>query len=72
MLFVLNWVCNENRAWAIIKSFDRTGNAAFNGRDDELISTRAGRGKREGRYGWCLLCWLLNKIDELHCEKSVG
>lgn len=64
-------------AWDLAVSVDQTANAAFNGSEDETISSRAGRHCRdshpEDRERWaCLLCKLLNKIDNKHCEKSIG
>lgn len=61
---------NRDRAWAIAKAYDRLGNAVLNGSDSEFISTRAYRGSIEGKRSWCLLCKLLDLIDENHCFKS--
>ncbi len=37
------------RAWRIIVAYDRVGNAATGGADTETISSRANRGRAEGR-----------------------
>lgn len=59
------------RPIAISKGFDQLANAATGGHEDETISSRAGRLKKEGR-GWaCVLCKLLDKLDPNHCEKSI-
>ena len=60
------------RPMHIAIGFDQLMNAATGGSEDETISSRAGRLKREGR-GWaCVLCWAIDKLDDLHCEKSIG
>ena len=66
-----------DHAWDLAVSADQLANAAFNGNLDETISSRAGRhclcDKPEDRERWaCVLCWLLDKIDPNHCEKSIG
>lgn len=60
------------RAWRIIVAYDRVGNAATGGVDTETISSRANRGRGEGRRTWCLLCRLLDKLDTDHCKRSAG
>lgn len=60
------------RAWRIIVAYDRVGNAATGGADTETISSRADRGRGEGRRTWCLLCRLLDKLDTDHCKRSAG
>ena len=60
------------RAWRIIVAYDRVGNAATGGRDTETISSRANRGRNEGRRTWCLLCRLLDRLDPDHCKRSAG
>ena len=66
-----------DHAWDLAISVDQLANAAFNGNEDETISSRAGRHCRdshpEDREKWaCLLCKLLDKLDPNHCEKSIG
>jgi hypothetical protein len=63
---------NSSRAWRIILAYDRLGNAATGGSDTETISSRANRGTVEGNRGWCLLCWLLDRIQKGHCKNSAG
>lgn len=60
------------RAWRIIVAYDRVGNAATGGQDTETISSRANRGRSEGRRSWCLLCRLLDRLDADHCKRSAG
>lgn len=58
------------RPIAIALGFDQLANAATGGNEDETISTRAGRLRKEGR-GWaCVLCKLLDWLDPQHCDKS--
>ena len=70
-------IVNPNEAWRLAVSVDQTANAAFNGHEDETISSRAGRhcsdSHPEDRERWaCLLCKLLDKLDPDHCNKSIG
>ncbi|MCK9389864.1 MAG: hypothetical protein M0Q22_15925 [Sulfuritalea sp.] len=60
------------RPMHIAIGFDQLVNAATGGSEDETISSRAGRLRREGR-GWaCVLCWVLDKLETGHCERSIG
>lgn len=87
-LLILAWVwwlakylwaiaADPQHAWELAIAKDQLANAAFNGSEDETISSRAGRHCRdshpEDREQWaCLLCKLLDKLDPNHCEKSIG
>ena len=73
-------------AWAVIfdtkhakelaVSIDQLANTALNGDMDETISSRAGRAIRDKdkRNTWwaCPLCYVLDKLDDNHCKKSIG
>lgn len=60
------------RPMHIAIGFDQLANAATGGSEDETISSRAGRLKREGN-GWaCVLCKVLDALDRGHCDKSIG
>lgn len=60
------------RPMHIAIAFDQLVNAATGGSEDETISSRAGRLRRDGR-GWaCVLCAVLDALDRDHCEKSIG
>jgi hypothetical protein len=65
-------ITGSPRALRIIIAYDRVGNAATGGLDNETISSRANRGMNEGNLGWCILCRLLDRIDKDHCKKSAG
>ncbi len=60
------------RAWRLALGFDRVSSAATGGLDTETISSRAGRGEREGIWYWCLLCRMLDWIQKDHCKNSIG
>lgn len=60
------------RAWKLALSKDQNANAAFNGSEDETISSRAARARDNGRRWGCILCKLLDAIDSNHCENSKG
>lgn len=61
---------NKERAWSIIRMFDRLGNVAANDDSGYYISTRAyiaqHAGKRWGRW----LAGMLDAIEKDHCRKS--
>lgn len=60
------------RPMHIAIAFDQLVNAATGGSEDETISSRAGRLRKEGR-GWaCVLCMVLDALDKNHCDKSIG
>lgn len=60
------------RAVRIAIAYDQLGNTMTGGNEDETISSRAGRLRKEGR-GWaCVLCKLLDWLKKDHCEKSIG
>lgn len=69
--FVWCVIVNPKEAWRLAVSADQLANAAFNGMEDETISSRAGRHKDNEKWA-CWLCWLLDHIDPNHCEKSIG
>lgn len=62
---------NGRRAWTLAVAYDQLANAAFGGSEDETISSRAGRAKRQGKRWACVLCRLLDAIDPNHCERSI-
>lgn len=59
------------RAWTLAIAYDQLANAAFGGHEDETISSRAGRARRQGKRWACVLCRLLDAIDPDHCERSI-
>jgi hypothetical protein len=68
-------VVAPHKAWRLAVSADQLANSAFNGNEDETISSRAGRHSQNNtdRECWAVwLCWLLDKIDPKHCEKNIG
>lgn len=72
MLLAVVFYPRSQRAWHILIAYDQLGNATTGGSEDETISSRAGRLRKEGR-GWaCMLCRLLDWLQPAHCEKSIG
>jgi len=63
---------SDTRAWKLAVSHDQLANTAFGGDEDETISSRAGRAKRDGKRWGCIFCKLLDRFDKNHCEKSIG
>jgi len=66
------WACvfRQDRAWFMFVSYDRHCNAAANGDPRETISSRAYYGMITGGVGWCILCKLLDRFQQRHCELS--
>lgn len=62
---------NENEALDLGASKDQLANTIFNGNRDETISSRAGRHEKDECWAK-VLCWVLDKVDENHCSKSIG
>lgn len=50
--------------------FDQLANAATGGNEDETISKRAGRERNNGTRWACVLCKLLDHLDNNHCENA--
>lgn len=71
-VFVYSLFTNEDKAFNMLKAYDRLGNVETNGKDDETISSRAYRGTQEGKVSWCILCKLLGMIQKDHCKLSAG
>ncbi len=61
-----------DRADAIARAFDRTGNATANGSEHETISSRANKAIADNKTWGCVLCKWLDRIDPNHCEKARG
>lgn len=69
-------IFEPSHAKELAASIDQLANTALNGNMDETISSRAGRAirdndKRNKRWA-CPLCYVLNKLDNNHCAKSIG
>lgn len=72
MLVCIVFAPSSKRSWHIAIALDQLANATTGGSEDETISSRAGRLKREGR-GWaCVLCRLLDWLQKDHCKNSIG
>lgn len=69
-------IFDPRHAVVLLISIDQLANTALNGDMDETISSRAGRAIRDKdkRNTWwaCPLCYVLDRIDPNHCEKSIG
>lgn len=61
---------NQERAWSIIKMFDRLGNVAANDDSGDYISTRAYFARQAGKRWGIWLADALDSIDPGHCQKS--
>jgi hypothetical protein len=60
--------------WNILIGVDQLANAILGGDPDETLSSRMGKkiakGAETNNVYW-LICWLLDKIDPDHCQKSI-
>lgn len=65
-------VVGSERGLRILLAYDRLGNVATGGEDEETLSSRANRGRLAGIRRWCLLCRILDWFDKDHCQKSAG
>lgn len=61
---------NPKRAFYILLGYDLLGNVTLNGEPREYISTRAYRSRKENTRWGCILCKLLDAIEEDHCRNS--
>jgi hypothetical protein len=59
------------RAWKLAVAHDQLGNAAFNGDEDETVSSRAAKAQRLGRRWGCVLCKVIDRIDPGHCARNI-
>lgn len=64
-------IASPARAWKLSVAFDQLANVGANGDEDETISSRAAKARREGRRWGCMLCRVLHLFDPDHCEKSI-
>lgn len=70
-----NDVKKRSRIMRFLLVLDQMGNVLFwNGSQDETISSHIGRRIESGKATWFdrKLCALLSKIENNHCNKSLG
>jgi hypothetical protein len=56
--------------WNLLISIDQLGNTLLGGHPDETISSRCAK-VITTCYACKAFCWLADKIDPNHCEKSI-
>lgn len=61
----------SDRAWRLAVAYDQLANTTFGGDEDETISSRAAKAARNGKRWGCLLCRLLDRFEDKHCENSI-
>jgi hypothetical protein len=66
---MLNFLLRYTMNWILL--LDRALNVAWGGSSDETLSSRAGKRMKEGKRWACVLCKLLNLLQEDHCLKSI-
>lgn len=55
----------------VLVGLDQFTNALFGGSPEETISSRAGKGQKEGKRWACLLCRFLDYLQKDHCIRSI-
>jgi hypothetical protein len=55
----------------ILVSIDQLGNTILGGDEDETLSSRFGKAKRQGKWWGQFNCWWLDKLDPGHCEDAI-
>jgi hypothetical protein len=63
---------NSPRWWRIAVAKDQSVNAARGGKEDETVSSAAGRAMQRGDRWGCVLCRWLDLFEKDHCLKSIG
>lgn len=71
LMALVQVLAGSDRSVRVFVGADQTLNAAMGGSEDETISSRAGKGAKQGVWRYCLLCWLLAQIDPDHCMRSI-
>jgi hypothetical protein len=66
---MLNFLLRYTMNWLLL--LDRALNVAAGGASDETMSSRAGKGMKEGKRWACVLCKFLNIFQKDHCLKSI-
>jgi hypothetical protein len=56
--------------WRVLIAFDMFMNAVFRGKTGQTISSRAADARSTGKAWGCVLCRLLDRLDNQHCEKA--
>ena len=65
----------RSRFFRVLLALDQLANVVFwNGSQDETVSSHIGRRIKNGKATWFdkKLCCLLKKIENNHCNKSLG
>ena len=55
----------------VLVGLDQFTNALIGGDPQETISSRAGKGQKEGKRWACLLCRFLDYLQKDHCARSI-
>lgn len=56
----------------LLVMLDEIGNTLTGGSPNETISSRAGKGRQEGKWFWTILANLLDRIQAGHCERAMS
>lgn len=73
LLWIQTLVGAKDRALKMAIGIDQAGNAGIGGSEDETISSRAGRAKRDGkRWGPAAVAFIDFFFGKGHCEANIG
>lgn len=61
------------RYWAdnVFTATSQWINAVGGGDPQESLSSRVGKGARDGRRFWIILCSILHRLEKNHCELAI-
>lgn len=66
----MNVLCRYLMNW--LRWLDEGLNVLTGGDANETMSSRAGKGRREGKRWACMLCRFLDILQTNHCERSIN
>lgn len=70
-LFLIASIFKPRYGGNVFVAYDQLGNALFGGDPDETISSRVGKGVRNGSRIAMFFSWYLSTVDPGHCEKAI-
>ena len=69
--FLYEIFINPDKAWLIAISIDDSSNVAGNGKLGQTISYRAATAQKAGAKWGCILCKLLDLVNQGHCTRAL-
>lgn len=75
ILITLGWLIftQQDVPMRVLLALDQTWSAAFQGSEDETMSSRLGRAQRDGTYAGRIFAPLVDMLfGKDHCKKNIG